>query len=729
MTARTQTAACGVCEVHAEAVFRVEGLHCSDEVAILERRLKPLPGVETLAADVVSQRLRVAYDAARLAPAAMVDAAADAGLRMWLEHEAPLDAGAADARRAWFTLASGAALAAGLAADWAGVTPLAAVAYLAAVGAGVVAPAQRALAAVRSRSLDINVLMVLAVAGALAIGEWAEAASVVFLFALSQWLEARTLQRARHAIRALLDLAPREALVRRDGRDERVPVESIAAGETVLVRPGDRVAIDGLVIAGSSEVDESSLTGESLPVEKSTGAEVFAGTLNGHGSLDVLVTRVGPDTRMARITHLVEEAQARRAPMQAFVDRFGRWYTPLVALTALVVAVVPTLAGGDPKVWIYRGLVLLVIACPCALVISTPVSIVAALSAAARRGVLVKGGMVLERLARVDAVAFDKTGTLTLGQLSLSDVRPEPGWEEDDVLRWAAAVESRSAHPLARAIVQAARHRNLVWSDASQFASMPGAGARAVVDGRPVLVGNAALMARHDVEIPGPPAAGDHGSRVFVSVGGRLAGTLTLVDTPRPHALEALDLLARLGIGRVVMLTGDRVEAARGSAPRWACASFTPALTPDQKLARIDALRGDGHKVAMVGDGVNDAPALALADVGVAMGAVGSDVALETADVALMGDELMTLALRAAAGARHRADDSRQRRDVAAGQGHVPAGGDHRRRHAVDGRRRRHRRVGGRRRQRAATAADAGRVKAAGSRRAGSREPTTLFGS
>ena len=643
MTARTQTAACGVCEVHAEAVFRVEGLHCSDEVAILERRLKPLPGVETLAADVVSQRLRVAYDAARLAPAAMVDAAADAGLRMWLEHEAPLHAGEADARRTWFTMASGAALAAGLAADWAGVTPLAAVAYLAAVGAGVVAPAKRALASVRSRSLDINVLMVLAVTGALAIGEWAEAASVVFLFALSQWLEARTLQRARHAIRALLDLAPREALVRRNGRDERVPVESIAAGETVLVRPGDRVAIDGLVIAGSSEADESSLTGESLPVEKSAGAEVFAGTLNGHGSLDVLVTRVGPDTRMARITHLVEEAQARRAPMQAFVERFGRWYTPLVALSALVVAAGPTLAGGDPKVWIYRGLVLLVIACPCALVISTPVSIVAALSAAARRGVLVKGGMVLERLAGVDAVAFDKTGTLTLGQMSLSDVRPEPGWEEDDVLLSAAAVESRSAHPLARAIVRAARHRNLVWSDASQFGSLPGAGAHGVVDGRPVLVGNAALMAQYGVEIPGLPAPADAGSRVFVSVGGRHAGTLTLVDTPRPQALEALAMLARLGIGRVVMLTGDRAEAAERLGAALGLREVHAGLTPDQKLARVEELRRDGHKVAMVGDGVNDAPALALADVGVAMGAVGSDVALETADVALMGDELKRL--------------------------------------------------------------------------------------
>ena len=434
MTPRAQPV-CAVCEDHAEAVFRVEGLHCSDEVAILERRLKPLPGVETLAADVVSQRLRVAYDAARLAPAAMVDAAADAGLRMWLEHETPADAGADGTRRTWLTLASGAALGLGLGSEWAGVAGVPAVAYLAAVAAGVAAPARRAVAAVRTRSLDINVLMVLAVIGALAIGEWAEAASVVFLFALSQWLEARTLQRARHAIRALLDLAPREAVVRRGGHDARVPVEAVALGETVLVRPGDRVPIDGIVFYGRSEVDESSLTGESLPVEKAIDAEVFAGTVNGHGALDVRVTRVGSDTRMARITHLVEEAQSRRAPLQAFVERFGRWYTPLVALTALVVAVVPSLAGGDPWVWIYRGLVLLVIACPCALVISTPVSIVAALSAAARRGVLIKGGMVLERLATVDAVAFDKTGTLTLGQMSLDDVEPRDGWTSDDVLR------------------------------------------------------------------------------------------------------------------------------------------------------------------------------------------------------------------------------------------------------------------------------------------------------
>ena len=638
---------CAVCEDHAEAVFRVEGLHCSDEVAILERRLKPLPGVETLAADVVSQRLRVAYDAAVLAPAAMVDAAAGAGLRMWLEHETPADAGAAGMRRAWLTLASGAALAVGLAGDWAGVTLVPAVvpagAYLAAVATGVMEPARRAAAAVRTRSLDINVLMVLAVAGALAIGEWAEAASVVFLFALSQWLEARTLQRARHAIRALLDLAPREALVRRGGHDERVPVESVVLGETVLVRPGDRVPIDGIVTGGRSEVDESSLTGESLPVEKAAGAEVFAGTLNGHGAIDVRITRVGPDTRMARITHLVEEAQSRRAPLQAFVERFGRWYTPLVALAALVVAVAPPLPAADPGVWIYRGLVLLVIACPCALVISTPVSIVAALSAAARRGVLVKGGMVLERLATVDAVAFDKTGTLTLGQLSVGDVQPVRPLDE----RRRAALGGRRGS----ALCASAGTRDpgggtptpagLVRRRAVRVharAGGPGRGGRVRGAGRERGLDGGERGRRGRSATLAP-----RGTAVFVAVGGQLAGVITLVDTPRPQARETLDLLVRQGVSRVVMLTGDRVESARWLADALGVREFHAGLTPDQKLARIDALRGEGHKVAMVGDGVNDAPALALADVGVAMGAVGSDVALETADVALMGDELTRL--------------------------------------------------------------------------------------
>ena len=513
--AREPITPCAVCEVHADAVFRVEGMDCRDEVVLLERRLKPLPGVESLVADVVAQRLRVGYDAAKVSTSTLVDAAADAGLRMWLEHEEPKTSATADVR-ARLTLAAAMALVGGFVAELAGLSAVGSGLYLVAVAAGVLHPLRRARAAWHGRSLDINTLMVVAVLGALVIGEWLEAGSVVVLFAIAQWLEGRTLGRARQAIRALLDLAPREALVRRDGRDERVAVETLAVGAVVIVRPGDKVPVDGVVVAGRTDINEAALTGESLPVDKEPGAEVFAGTVNGHGSVDVRVSRVGPDTRMARITHLVEEAQSRRAPLEAWVDRFGRWYTPLVAVAALLVAVVPPLAGGDLSVWVYRGLVFLVIACPCALVISTPVSIVAALSAAARQGVLVKGGLVLERLAAVDAVAFDKTGTLTLGQPVVGDITPTNPWTSDDVLRRAAAVEARAAHPLARAIVHAARQRGLEWPDVQDFQSRPGRGAWGMVDGRLVLVGNAALMLEHGVtsrsprsnHVPVPPWSG-----------------------------------------------------------------------------------------------------------------------------------------------------------------------------------------------------------------------------
>ncbi len=446
---RSVTVACAVCEVHAEAVFRVEGLDCNDEVVILERRLKPIAGVEAISADVVGQRLRVSYDAAKLDTAAMVDAVAEAGMRMWLEHEEPRAQGADVAARFWFTAASGTALAAGAAAAAAGYGPASIAAYVAGTIVGGIFPARRAVGALRARTLDINALMVIAAAGALAIGEWREGATVVFLFALAQWLEARTLARARGAIRALLDLSPRDALVRRGGVDQRIPVEDVATGDLVIVRPGDKIAVDGRVSAGQSDVNESPITGESLPADKGPGAEVYAGTINGHGALEVTVTRVGRDTRVARIIHLVEEAQAQRAPIQSFVDRFGRVYTPAVIVAALAVAIVPPLAGAPALDWVYRALVLLVVSCPCALVISTPVSIVAAVSAAASRGVLIKGGAALERLAAVRALAFDKTGTLTSGELEVAGVEAvAPRVRGDEVLAAAAALESQSTHPI-----------------------------------------------------------------------------------------------------------------------------------------------------------------------------------------------------------------------------------------------------------------------------------------
>ena len=638
---------CATCALHAEAVFRVEGMDCNEEVVILERRLKPLAGMEAIAADVIGQRLHIKYDAARLTTSAMVDAVGQTGMRMWLEHDEPLASGSGVRTRLQLTAVTGAAIASGAAASAAGLGAAAVPLYVLATIIGAVFPARRALTALRTRTIDINVLMVVAVIGALALGEVLEAASVVFLFSLAQWLEARTLDRARQAIGALIDLTPRQVLVKRDGTEFVVPIEEIAAGDVIVVRPGEKVPVDGTVAAGWSDVNEAPITGESLPVDKSAGQEVYAGTINGRGSLDLEVTRVGRDTRLAHIIHLVEAAQAQRAPVQAFVDRFARVYPPSVIALAAVVPIGPPLAAGaDASTWLYRSLVLLVISCPCALVISTPVSIVAALSAAARNGVLIKGGAFLERLADVRVVAFDKTGTVTTGTLSVTGVTSIGERTEADVLRYAAAVESRSEHPIGRAIVHHARGRRIDVPAAADFVSTPGMGAEARVLDRQVIVGNQALLQARDVPLPPEPISGPgHAgqSRVFVAVDRRVAGVIAVADRPREAAREAIELLRANGVTRVAMLTGDHPDAARAVAEALQIDEHYAALLPQQKHELVRSLRSSRGAVMMVGDGVNDAPALAAADVGVAMGAAASGAALDTADVALMSDELLKL--------------------------------------------------------------------------------------
>ena len=658
----TQPASCALCELHAEAVFRVEGMDCNEEVVILERRLKPLDGLEAISADLIGQRLHVKYDAARLTTSAMVDAVGQTGMRMWLEHDEPTAQGA-DVTWRWRTvLGSAALIGAALAASAAGQPRASTVLLVLATLLGAVFPARRAVTAARARSLDINVLMVIAVAGALALGEWLEAASVVFLFAVAQWLEVRTMERARQAIRALIDLSPRDALVRRGTTQQRVPVEQIAIGETLIVRPGEKVPLDGIVLEGRSDVNEAPLTGESLPVDKAPGDGVYAGTIVGRGALDMRVTRLVRDTRLARIIHLVETAQASRAPVQSFVDRFARRYTPAVIAAAILVAVVPLLAGAaDPSEWVYRALVLLVIACPCALVISTPVSVVAALSAAARSGVLIKGGAHLERLAAVRVVAFDKTGTLTKGELR-ADVIATSSLAAREVTRLAAAVEARSEHPVAQAVLRHARAEGITVPATTDFRSVPGMGASGIVEGRTIVVGNERMIASlpaeagshennagsHGIEARShstaawlPPSGGRSG--VFVAVDGQIVGEVRVSDQPRAAAREAVELLREQGVTRVVMLTGDSEEAARTVATHVRVDEHHARLTPDEKHAKVLALRDAHGPVMVVGDGVNDAPALAASDVGVAMGAAGSDAALETADVALMSDELLKL--------------------------------------------------------------------------------------
>jgi Cd2+/Zn2+-exporting ATPase len=643
------TATSTVCELHAEATFRVEGMDCNEEVVILERRLRPLVGFEAVSADVIGQRLHVKYDAAKLTTSAMVDAVGETGMRMWLEHEEPMLGGSALEARWKLMLACGGLLGtAAVLSAW-GFARIALAFYGAGTIAGIAYPVRRAWTAARSRILDINVLMVIAVAGALVLGDWPEAASVVFLFAVAQWLEVRTMERARQAIRALIDLAPREALVRRHDRHEKVAVEAIVPGDEILVRPGEKVPLDGVVMAGRSDVNEAPLTGESRPIDKEPGDEVYAGTINGHGAMDVRVSRPGRDSRLARIIHLVETAQAARAPVQSFVDRFSRIYTPTVLVLAMMIAAAPPLlAGAAVGEWVYRALVLLVIACPCALVISTPVSIVAALSAAARHGVLIKGGAFLERLAAVKAVAFDKTGTLTKGELDVTDIAPLGQSAALDVMRIAAAVEARSAHPVAAAITRHAQGVLTELPHVQRFVSLPGLGAEGEVDGRCIAIGNERFVSGRGVAIPSPWGDADRlesegKSLVFVAVDGVMLGAIAVADRLRETAREAIELLRAQHVASVVMLTGDHEPTAAAIARELNVNEYHAALSPDRKQAIVEAMRESHGTLMMVGDGVNDAPALAAADVGVAMGAAGSDAALETADVALMSNELLKL--------------------------------------------------------------------------------------
>jgi Cd2+/Zn2+-exporting ATPase len=649
MTA-TEQSACHACEIHTESVFRIEGMDCQEEVVILERRLRHLAGVEALAADVMTERLRVTHDAARLTTAAIADAVAETGMRAWLEHEAPLFRSQSDRRRSWLVGLSGAFLGLGLGRN-AGGAPQVVIGSMFGLSliAGGALTGRRALAAVRTRTLDINILMAIAVVGAIAIGEWHEAATVVFLFALAQHLESRSLERARGAIRGLMDVTPVEVVVRRGGAEHRVGVDDVEPGEHIVVRPGQKIPLDGVVVEGESEVNQAPVTGESLPAAKGPGAEVFAGTINGRGALDIRVTKLRRDTTLARIIHLVERAQAERAPSQAFVDRFARVYTPVVLVLAGLVAVVPVALWQQPfDTWLYRALVLLVIACPCALVISTPVSIVSALAAAARHGVLIKGGVHLERVGAVRCVAFDKTGTVTRGVLQVVDVTPIGGGSATDLLALAASLEARSEHPIGRAIVRHALAQGVVVPPGDAYQALPGLGAEAVVGGREAVVGNHRLFEARGLCTPDLherlDAVGRRGcTAVIVGREKEAVGIIAVADRPRETGRDTMDLLRGHGVEHLVLLTGDNESAASVTSDHLGLDEYRAELLPEDKVAAIGDLRKRYGSVAMVGDGVNDAPALAAADVGIAMGAAGTDVALETADVALMADDLLKL--------------------------------------------------------------------------------------
>ena len=491
-------------------------------------------------------------------------------------------------------------------------------------------------ALIRGR-VSIDLLITVAAVGASLIGHLEEGAAVVLLFNLAERLEDYAGERARHAIEELIELRPEVAVVRRGGVEVEVPVGSVMPGEVFVLRPGDRVPLDGVVIEGESGVDQSAITGESVPAAKAVGGDVYAGTMNVDGFLAVRATSMAEESTLARILHMVEEAEESKSPTEAFVDRFSRWYTPAVIVAALVVAVVPPLLLGQPLMeWVYKALVMLVVACPCALAISTPVAMVSAIASASRNGVLVKGSIHIEELARAKVIAFDKTGTLTRGELEVSEVR---GAEPGEVLRCAAALEAKSEHPIGRAIVEKARESGIENGEPTGFRTFPGRGVQARLDESTICVGNPRLLEELGIENSNHLTPGDAGKTVIlVAKEKTVIGSLTLIDRVRPESAAAVAALKARGL-RVEMLTGDNEETAREIAGRVGVDGFRAGLLPEEKVAAVESLKAMGG-VVMVGDGVNDAPALAIADVGIAMGAMGSDVALETADIALMQDRL-----------------------------------------------------------------------------------------
>ncbi|MBG0842299.1 heavy metal translocating P-type ATPase [Ectopseudomonas toyotomiensis] len=628
--------------------IRIEQMDCPTEERLIRDALGRLPGVAGLHFNLLQRVLTVSHDEGMLAQ--VLPAIRALGFTPQIEDDRTAQQpAAAPAKKTWWplALAGGVATAsevvhfAGLGPDW--LSALLAVAAILMCGLNTY---KKGWIALKNRNLNINALMSIAVTGAVLIGQWPEAAMVMVLFTLAELIEARSLDRARNAIRSLMDLAPPRATVQQaDGSWRELDVQAIGLGAVVRVRPGERISLDGEVVGGSSTVNQAPITGESLPVEKRVGAAVFAGTINEAGSLEFRVTAAARDTTLARIIHAVEEAQGSRAPTQRFVDRFSRIYTPLVFAFALAVAVLPPLViGGAWLDWVYRALVLLVVACPCALVISTPVTIVSGLAAAARKGILIKGGVYLENGRHLALLALDKTGTLTHGKPVQTDSLHLLEVDEQLHIAWAASLAARSDHPVSRALAQRGEEQGQALHDVEDFEALPGRGSKGRIEGTLLYIGNHRLV--EDLGLCSAQleqrleALERQGKSVVVLCDEQRALMLFAVaDTVRQTSREAVAELHELGV-RTCMLSGDNAHTAAAIAEQVGVDEARGDLLPADKLAWVEARQAQGRVVGMVGDGINDAPALAKAEIGFAMGAAGTDTAIETADVALMDDDL-----------------------------------------------------------------------------------------
>ncbi|WP_376778338.1 heavy metal translocating P-type ATPase [Stutzerimonas nitrititolerans] len=623
-------------------------MDCPTEERLITDKLSGMPGITALQFNLLQRTLTISHEPQALAPA--LAAIRALGFTPQLVTDAmPSTETQPSSKGQWWRLGFS-----GLAAvtaevlhfgEWAPEWSIAAISIVAVLLCGLTVY-RKGWIALTNRNLNINALMSIAVTGAILIGEWPEAAMVMFLFAVAELIEARSLDRARNAIRGLMNLAPERVTVQQDdGRWLEVVVAHVAIGSLVRVRPGERIGLDGEVVRGHSTIDQAPITGESLPVEKATGDPVFAGTINQHGELDYRVTAQASQSTLARIIHAVDEAQGSRAPTQRFIDRFSRIYTPAVVLFSVAVAIVPPLlAGGQWFEWLYRALVLLVVACPCALVISTPVTIVSGLAAAARRGILIKGGVYLENGRKITHLALDKTGTITCGKPVQTDFQALADGAYEASRSAAASLAHRSDHPVSQAIVLAAAEQSVALYEVENFEALPGRGVRGSIDGRRYQLGNQRLLAELGFGSPALEGTLDQLERqgktaVILSDEHRVLALFGVADTLRETSKTAIDELHALGV-KTLMLTGDNPHTAQAIARQVGIDKARGSLLPTDKLDAIEALIDGQHTIGMVGDGINDAPALARADIGFAMAAAGTDTAIETADVAIMDDDL-----------------------------------------------------------------------------------------
>ena len=636
-----------------ETTLLIFGVDCSEEVAAIESALQATGHVREVSVSILSGKATIRHSS-NISKSGLIEALKSAGLSVRSESEASSGSDHSRTHKLISVILSGALTGLSLLIGWTVIMPppfLIELIYSVAIIAGAWFIVPKAIRTLRQKRFDMNVLMTVAVIGAVIIGEWAEAAAVTFLFSLSELLESYSVSRARRAIESLMELTPATAIVRRDGEVIEVDLSEVSSGETIILKSGAKVPLDGEVISGNSSINQAPITGESLPVEKSTGDQVFAGTINEEGSLEVTVTGKAGETTLASMIRLIEEAQSQKAPSEKFVDTFAKYYTPVVMALAVLLFLIPGAITGDWGTWFYRALVLLVIACPCALVISTPVSVVSGLTAMARRGVLIKGGAYLETVGKLRALAVDKTGTITRGEPEVTQVTPIGDISKEEIVRIAAAIDMHSDHPIAVAITDYAKFKDIEFPSATDYQSQTGRGADGNLDGHNYFVGNHLYThelgvcsgkiekALHEIESQGLSVV-VLGHKPHDECPGEVLGMMAVGDTIRPDAKAAIQSLHQVGIEQIIMLSGDNQTTVDAIAKEAGIDQAKGDLLPDQKIENVRELLKRYEHVGMVGDGVNDAPAMAAASLGIAMGAAGTDTAIETADMALMTDDL-----------------------------------------------------------------------------------------